>query len=208
MKQAIVAVLLVFGVFGPVRAQFHGGNMELTLIGGGGSISRDHSGSSSSSSSSETIITVSAMPAIFITNGLSFEPEIQLYLESPSNSSGYTAVSFTGCLAYTFQTGTSTLPFLRAGYGTGSGVQFPIYGGLLIPFVNDDNVSVSGPYLGGGVKVLLARQVALRLELGWRGQNYTSGTAPYSSDYSFSTIAMRFGFSFLTIGGGETAPAK
>jgi opacity protein-like surface antigen len=207
MKQSIVFVAVLFGILGSANAQFRAGSVEITLLGGGGSVSSsvDRSGSSSSSDNSEMFITLSAMPSYFIVDGLSIEPEVQVYIESPKGSSSHSAVGLTGCLSYTFLTGSSAFPFLRAGYGIAGGVQFPIFGGMLFPALSDNASNVTGPYIGGGVKFLVSPSVAVRLELGWRGQYYSIGDAPYTSDYSYSTVALRFGLSLLTGTSDDTA---
>jgi hypothetical protein len=210
MKQAIVTVLLVFGVFGSARAQFRAGNMEITLLGGGGSVTRNSSrsgiGGPASSSESVVYLSLSVMPGIYLTDGLSIEPEVQYYLESPEGSDAYSAYGLTACLSYTFLGGSVALPFVRAGYSVANGVHYPIFNDALAPVFSSDPPTVVGPYVGAGAKFLVGKQVALRVELGWRGQYYTRGSDPYTIDYSVSTVAVRFGFSFLTI--GEDAAKK
>ena len=183
---------------------FKKGSMEFTLAGTGGSFSESRSGSSSSSSSSSTtLIDISFMPAYYIIDGLSIEPEIGLSIIAPSSGTSSTAYSLVGNLAYTFApSGSSSVaPYVRAGYGISNGVQIPTKSGEFLIELNEDSKSgystVSILNLGVGIKSVIGGHAAIRTELFYKKQSYSFSYSGASIDYSDGMIGIQFGISLL-----------
>ncbi|HYM20221.1 MAG TPA: hypothetical protein VEW28_04360 [Candidatus Kapabacteria bacterium] len=176
---------------------FDKGTSELSLLGGGGSITETLSGSSSSFNI--TTFSLSVTPAYFVTDGLSIEPEIGVSILSGDEIKSSTAFSFVGNLSYTFipKSG-SVAPFIRAGAGISNGLTFPsafpsIFGG------NNDIGSVFILQAGAGLKFLIGTMAAIRMEIYYKRQSYSisSSYSNTSSDFSDATIGAQLGISVM-----------
>ena len=72
------------------------------------------------------------IPAYFVTDGLSIEPEINVLIQSQENVESKPSLSFLANLAYNFNlAGKNFAPFIRLGYGLSNSLQIPaVIGGL------------------------------------------------------------------------------
>jgi opacity protein-like surface antigen len=88
-------------------------------------------------------------------------------------------------LAYTFSIPESPVkPFLTAGYGIGNGI--PIMQRLMDR--SSDDLDIPVVRVGGGMKIFLSKQVALKLEYRYERYSYenSSSFAYYGYSYSYS----------------------
>ena len=206
IRTVLSAVAFVF-LCSTAHAQFKAGSLELGLNAAFGSMTESHTGSSSyygtsSSSSTTTVYGVLAVtPAVYLTDGFSFEPELALTLISPDKGSSENTFSAIANLSYTYLApGSSLAPFVRAGYGMSDGLTAPGFTG---PIKTDDNLSVSIANIGGGVKFLVDPHVCIRMELNYEHQSYSNNYG----DYSNGTIRLQFGLAVL-LGGDRKSEEK
>lgn len=145
-------------------------------------------------------IQLGVIPAYFFTDGLSFEPEINLLIQNQEGADNKPTLSFLGNLSYSFNIANKKFaPFIRAGYGISNSIQMPsVIGGL---FRVSDKLDVGIMNAGAGLKILLSEHVLFRTEINFRRYSYkyesSSLYLQYSSDYTISSISGIFGFSIL-----------
>ena len=201
MKNLLILTILVFSMQLLVGAQtkstaFNQGSWELNFTGSLGSIeSKTESSSiyfSGSHSESQTYFQLGIIPAYYIIEGLSFEPEINILAIENTEPS----FLFLGNLAYTFKIESSHFfPFVRAGYGITNAFQFPVNGTLIQRISSSLDIGVLN--LGAGLKTLLTESVLLRTEINYRKFSYSEDSGYVNYSYDLSSIALVFGFSVL-----------
>jgi hypothetical protein len=178
---------------------FHKGRWELNFTGSLGSIAESMDFSSEygsyNSSDSHSYFELGIIPAYYLFDGLSIEPEINMMAFEGSQP----AFLFLGNLSYTMKVKNSIVfPYVRAGYGVSNSFQFPVNRSLS-KMSNSLDIGVLN--LGGGIKVSLSEKVLLRTEVNYRSFSYShdANSLYYnaSSDYNVSSIALLFGFSIL-----------
>lgn len=148
-KQMIIAIVLTF-LSAVAFAQPPGGRkFELGLSGGYENYSTGSSGGSSS------LFLISPRLGYFVYEGLEIEPE----LVAAFPSVGDVAYQVSGNLSYNFPIQGKALGFLLAGYGAGNTI--PVFG---FPGGSFQNTTITVLNLGGGLKILAAENVAIRLE--------------------------------------------
>ena len=201
MKNLMFLIVLVFLVQLTISAQsagtaFNQGSWELNFTGSLGSIeSKTESSSiyfSGSHSESQTYFQLGIIPAYYVTEGLSIEPEISVLAIEKTEPS----FLFLGNLAYTFKIESAHFfPFIRAGYGITNAFQFPVNGTLIQRISNSLDIGVLN--LGAGMKMLLTESVLFRSEINYRKFSYSENSDYGNYSYDLSSIALVFGFSVL-----------
>ncbi len=187
---------------------FKKGNWELNFSASIGNITSSRSSTSSgaygsssdSKSSSVFYIQLGVIPAYFFTDNLSFEPEINVFIQNQEGADSKPSLSFLGNLAYNFNLPQkNVVPFIRVGYGISNSLQIPVVTGIL-GRVSDD-LSVSILNAGAGLKVVVSKHVLLRTEINFRRYGYKveNNYSYYQSsyDYSITSVSGIFGFSIL-----------
>lgn len=187
---------------------FHKGNWELNFSASIGNLSTTKSSSSSGAYSSYSgektesmfYVQLGVIPAYFFTDGLSFEPEINLLIQNQEGVDNKPALSFLGNLSYTFNIPNKKFaPFIRAGYGISNSVQIPaVIGGLGRV---SDKLDVGVLNAGAGIKILVSEKILIRTELNYRRYSYgidsNMSYFSYSYDYTLNSISGVFGLSIL-----------
>lgn len=182
---------------------FKKGNWELNFSASIGNLTSTISSTgyySSEKSTSLFYILLGVIPAYFFTDGLSFEPEINLLIQNQEGTDNKPALSFLGNLSYTFNIPNKKFaPFIRAGYGISNSVQIPAVIGGLGRVSDKLNVSVLNTAVG--FKVLVSKNVLFRTEINFRRYAYKYNSSSmyyqYSNDYTVTSISGIFGFSIL-----------
>ncbi len=177
------------------NSAFHKGSWELNLTGSLGSINTqsEYSYLSYSSSHSENVkyFQLGVIPAYYITQGLSFEPEINIFTLEGMNP----AYMLLGSLGYTFKLDNPMFyPFVHAGYGITNAFQVPLNSGLSLA---SDKMDIGVLNLGAGLKTMLGEGILLRTEINYRSFSNSTDESGFSSSYTLSSVALVFGFSFL-----------
>jgi opacity protein-like surface antigen len=116
-----------------------------------------------------------------VVDGFSIEPEIYILAVEKF----LPTLNLGGNLAYTFSIPESPVkPFLTAGYGIGNGI--PIMQRLMDR--SSDDLDIPVVRVGGGMKIFLSKQVALKLEYRYERYSYenSSSFAYYGYSYSYS----------------------
>jgi hypothetical protein len=183
----ILTSLVAFLAF-PAYCQTGAGSWEFSLSGNGGTTSTTSEATFGGQTytddgESESYIGLDLRAGYYVVDGLSLEPEIYwLAVEGmpPMFNLGANA-------AYTFTIPEAPVrPFLTVGYGVGNSV--PVMQRLFNRSSNELDVPVFRA--GGGVKVFIVKQVALKLE--YRYERYTQESSdsfgPYFS-YSSKTTS-------------------
>ena len=119
---------------------FKKGDWELNFSASIGNLTTTRSSSSSgmygsssdSKSSSMFYVQLGVIPAYFVTDGLSIEPEINVLIQSQEDVDSKPSLSFLANLSYTFNLPEKKFaPFIRIGYGISNSLQIPaVIGGL------------------------------------------------------------------------------
>lgn len=182
------------------KAPFMQGDWELTTSGSFGSISSKISDSygtySYSEESTSNYSFISLMTGYYIVDRLSIEPEFSLLAmkDTKPGESILLNVSFTQPLGKS-----NVALFVRGGYGLGNATSIPLIPD--VPIRVSDGLKVNTINAGGGVKLLIAQGVALRIEVNYRYQTYTEDYGPgpeyYSANYDYSIFRFYFGLSAL-----------
>jgi opacity protein-like surface antigen len=128
---------------------------------------------------------------VFAAPGLSIEPEFYML----AGEGDPPAFNLGGNLAYTFKIEASPVsPFITAGYGIGNGI--PFMQRLLGRSSSDFDIPVLRA--GGGLKIFVARSVALKMEYRYERYSYENSetyygmTSSYSRVYNFHTLLIGF----------------
>ncbi|OGU37695.1 MAG: hypothetical protein A2058_05370 [Ignavibacteria bacterium GWA2_36_19] len=145
-------------------------------------------------------IQLGVIPAYFFTDGLAFEPEINVLFQSQENVESKPSFSFLGNFAYNFNMpGKNFAPYVRAGYGISNSMQIPAVIGGLARVSDDLNVNILNA--GVGLKFLVSPHLLLRTEINYRRYSYKveNSYPDFNStyDYSLTSISGIFGFSVL-----------
>jgi opacity protein-like surface antigen len=178
------------------RAPFMQGDWELSMTGTIGKSTRSVSSPSPYGSwgneSSTTYGTLSLTAGYYIIDQLSIEPEINFlaYEGEPPGESVLLNLSYTYPIPHSI-----VAPFIRGGYGLGNATSFLGIPDLAIH--STDNFDIKTLNAGAGVKLIVAQNVALRIEINYRNQTYTLEDISYSLDYKYSTVELFIGFSVL-----------
>lgn len=190
------------------RVIFHKGCWELNFSAGIGNLTSSSKSSSTSAYGSYTndnseswfFLQLGIIPAYFVTEGLSIEPEINLLIQKEEDKESQTAASFLANLSYTFNIPDKNFaPFIRAGYGITNSLQFPTTMGDLMKISDDFDITILNA--GVGLKVLLSPGVLFRTEFNYRRHSYsrehTESGFKFSSENTLNSFTGIFGFSVL-----------
>ena len=188
---------------------FNKGDWELNFSASIGNLTTTRSSSSSgmygsssdSKSSSMFYVQLGVIPAYFLTDGLSIEPEINVLIQSQEGVDSKPSLSFLANLSYTFNLPEKKFaPFIRIGYGISNSIQIPaVIGGL--GRVSDE-LEVKILNAGAGFKFLISQnlinQNRVKLSKVQLWESESSGSFYSSSyDYALTSISGIFGFSVL-----------
>ena len=198
MKRMVVWIVCgMFLVAMPAISQTQPGSWELSAAFNFTSLSQSSevkSGGHTSTSESEArgALGIDLRVGVFAVQGFSIEPEIYILAaekEPPTFSLGAN-------LAYTFSIPDSPVkPFLTAGYGIGNGI--PLMQRLMGRTTSDLDIAVLRA--GGGLKVFLGKQVALKIEYRYERYSYDHSQTFFGSTYSYANTNnihnVLFGFS-------------
>jgi hypothetical protein len=199
MKKILVIVALLTASLSVAFAQFEKGTVEMSLTGTAGYQKISNSGGTMYSSSSESLgyLYLNTTFGYYLTDGLSLEPELgTFFLENePPSESILLNLSYTKSI-----TNTSVALFCRAGYGLGNALSYVALGMVPLRITNGWDVHIFN--IGGGLKILVAENIALRVELNYRSETYDIKDGLYINttsniEYTYSNTALLFGFSFL-----------
>lgn len=190
------------------NAIFHKGNWELNFSASIGDLTTTETHLTSGSNWNYTeddsysmfYLQLGVIPAYFLTDGLSFEPEINILIQSKTLIVSKPSLSFIANLAYNFNLPEKNfVPFVRLGYGISNSLQIPtLIGGLTRV---SEKLDVNVLNAGIGIKIIMAQRLLFRSEINYRRYSYgsESGSAYYNSsyDYTLTSISGIFGFSVL-----------
>jgi len=195
-----ISVLMVCGFLTavlPALSQTQPGSWELSAavnLGSYGYSYENTSGGHTSTGESEArgYLGMDFRVGVYIVEGLSIEPEIYILAvekDLPSFNLGAN-------LGYTFTIPNSPIkPFAVAGYGIGNGI--PMMQRLMGR--TSDKLDVPVFRVGGGLKVFVAKQVALKVEYRYERYSYEHSTTYYTttstSSRTWNYHNVLFGFS-------------
>ncbi len=200
----VLFVLFSFAAFAQPQKPFTKGSWELDLSGSFGSYNYSstyesispYSNYSTNHDESYGYFQLAAIPAVYVADGLSIEPEINCFIIKKSAP----AFAFLGNLAYTFRIKNQRFaPFVRAGYGISNAFQFPIQNGILARISDKFDIPIINA--GVGLKFLLTDAVAFRTELNYRRLSFSDESSYYGytskSSTKYNFISVLLGFSVL-----------
>jgi hypothetical protein len=195
MRLLVVAVALGAVMYSSSIAQFRKGDVELSMNASLGSRSMKVSSRGYEDSESYNFLYFGVSPGIFVTQGLSIEPEIAFMAMEKQFPTWY----FLGNVSYTYRgEGSKLAPFVRAGYGISNGI--PVLPGAMAIFRTTNNLDVQVLNVGGGVKYQVAGATYLRAEANYKHYSWSralySGSST-STDYSYGDFGILLGFSVL-----------
>jgi opacity protein-like surface antigen len=194
-----VLVIALSLVAVPAVGQTGPGSVEMSLSGNFGSMSSSSeytSGGHTSTSTSESrsYFGLDLRVGAYVVEGFSLEPEVYVLAVEKTPP----AFSFGANAAYTFSIPQSPVkPFITVGYGIGNGI--PLMQRLMDRSSSDLDIPVFRA--GGGLKVFVSKQVALKVE--YRYERYSQdNTTTYYGYTSTSSSVMNLhnvlvGFSFF-----------
>jgi hypothetical protein len=203
LKYIFIPLIILFfssAALTQTKAPFTKGSWEVSLSGSVGSLTSKSEYNSSyysgESSESRNYFQLAVVPGIFIVDGLSIEPEFNMFFYQKAKPS----LSFLGNLSYTFIIPEKNFaPFIRIGYGVSNSLQFPIQNGMLAKMSDKFDISILNA--GIGLKFLLTENLAFRTELNYRKFSHSADDSGYGYSYeikdSFTSISALFGFSIL-----------
>lgn len=179
----IVTLVATVASFGQPR---EGSDLEMSLSG-----SYQHHATGSGSDGTGVFL-VSPRIGYFVLKGLELEPEMVCLL-SASNEPVY---MLNGNISYNFISGKRVVPFVLAGYGLANTVPF-----LGVPFTRT-GFTINVLNAGGGLKVFVHDDVALRLEYRYQaftgeGEGTNYGYYAYTHKIEAYVHTVQFGFSIL-----------
>lgn len=172
------------------------GSIELSFSANAGSTTSKFEttseSNSSTSESSQAFFSLAMRPGIFLANGLELEPEF-LWTAIEGREP---ALSLVGNLAYNFGIPRSrVIPFILAGYGAANGL--PRFERMIGKSTNDLDISLWD--IGTGVKFMISRQAALRVEYRFQQFAYEMSqevfTAQVTEKYTWDVHNVFLGFS-------------
>ena len=200
MKKIYLFIFLLTTATLCCNAQFKQGDFEIGFSLGLGNISNtqesDNNDIIKDDSQTQNFLAFNIIPAYFIIDGLSFEPEI-----------GYTAMqevnpsfSLIGNISYTYRIPDQNFaPFIRIGYGLSNSIN--IMPGDKRLFNGSDELDIGILNGGFGIKFLIENSATLRIEVNYRTYYQTRDEGAYSGDnkreYSYRFISLMLGFSIL-----------
>ncbi len=180
------------------NAQLAAGTWELSVSGTAGSVSETYSSSGSGAShtsDAQGYLTLYLRPALFLTEGLSFEPEV-VWTAIENNPPAF---SFAGNLSYTYRAPDAVAgPFVLIGYGFGNTV--PLTQRALGRL--SDKMDISLLNVGGGAKFFLGERIALRTEYRYQryGYKYDSVNLMYmNGSYEYQTVTREIVWNFHSV---------
>ena len=145
-----------------VKGMFHAGNWEMNFSASIGNLTTSTSSSSSgaygsssdSKSSSMFYVQLGVIPAYFVSDGLSIEPEVNVLFQSQEGVESKPSLSFLANVAYNFNLPQKHFaPFIRIGYGISNSLQIPVVIGGLARVSDDLDVKILNA--GVGLKFLI-----------------------------------------------------
>jgi hypothetical protein len=208
MKRFIVVLLCAGALYAvSAKSQTKPGNWELSFAGNLGSIQSSYEYSSSgggytssgsNSGDAETYFGLDLRAGVFVIEGFSLEPEIYMLAVKGTQP----AFNIGANAAYTVSTTNSPVkPFFTVGYAIGNAIP------LMQRVMGRSSTDFDIPVLrgGGGLKVFVSRQAALKVE--YRYERYSSEQE--SSYYSYKSTtktttnihSILIGFSIFLPGG-------
>jgi hypothetical protein len=195
MRTLVAAIALVAVICSSSIAQFKRGDVELSMNASLGSRSMKISGHGYEDKESYNFMYLGVSPGMFVTQGLSIEPEIAFMAIEKQLPTWY----FLGNVSYTYAgEGAKMAPFVRAGIGVANGI--PVLPGTMAVFRTSDKLDVQVLNVGAGVKYQVAGAAHLRAEANYKHYSWSrvlySGSST-SSDYSYGDFGILVGFSVL-----------
>lgn len=198
MKRRFVMLLCGLGLAAlSAMSQTQPGSWELSAAANLGSISgstESTSGGSTHTRESEArgYLGLCVRAGIYAVEGFSIEPEIYILAVEKT----LPTFNLGGNLSYTFTIPNSRVkPFAIAGYGIGNGIPYM----QRLTGHQSDKLDIPVLRVGGGLKVFLGKQVALKVEYRYERYSYEhtntyyNYSATYSEIWNFHTVL--FGFS-------------
>lgn len=194
MRTLVAVVALSAFICSGSIAQFRKGNVELSMNASLGSRSIKVSSRGYEDSESYNFVYFGVSSGIFVTQGLSIEPEIAFMAMEQQFPTWY----FLGNVSYTYANeGAKLAPFIRAGIGISNGI--PVLPGTMAVFRTTDNLDLQVLNIGGGVKYQIAGATYLRAEANYKHYSWsrTLYAASSSTDYSYGDLGLLIGLSVL-----------
>lgn len=198
MKRTSVLMLCGLGLAVlPAMSQTQPGSWELSVGANLGSYStstENTSGGRTSTSESEGrgFLSLDFRVGVYPVEGLSVEPEIYIL----AVEKGLPTFNLGGNLGYTFTIPNSPVrPFVIAGYGIGNGIpqMQRLFGRM------SENLDIPVLRVGGGLKVFLSKQVALKAEYRYERYSYESTSTSFNITNTYASVwnyhNLLFGFS-------------
>ncbi len=190
MKNRLVLTFCIVAATSlPAISQTQSGSWELSLAGNVGSMSAttEFTGggrTQTDEGEAQAYLGLNLRAGYYIVDGFSLEPELYLLAVEKTPP----AFNFGANASYTFTIPESPVkPFLIAGYGIGNGI--PIMQRLIGRSSGDFDIPVAR--LGAGVKFLVTKQVALKLEYRYERYSYEiSQTVPSYFGYAPTSYTM------------------
>lgn len=148
--------------------------------------------SSGNSSGSSSAFLVSPRLGFYVTEGLELEPEMLLMFGSGSEP----VYVLNGNVSYNFVSEGKGVPFLLVGYGIANTIPF-----FNVPFTSTP-FRVDVLNAGGGVKMFLTQDVAVRIEYRFqkfsgKGETVSYGFVSFTREVDTRIHAVQFGLSVL-----------
>ena len=186
MKTIQVSLIFLFAAISLHAQPREGTNKELSFSGS------YQNYSSEGTSSSTSAILISDRLGFFVVEGLELEPEILLMIQS----AGDPIYVLNGNVAWNFISKGKGMPFLLVGYGRANTI--PIFN---VPIAHT-GFGVNVLNIGGGVKVFLKEDIAMRLEYRFQkfsgqGATYNFGYGSFTEEVNVRIHSVQFGISIM-----------
>ena len=181
-RMTLWALAIIFIGNGIVYSQPEKKSWELSASGFLGNISDGSDGSSSQ------YMAIDLRTGYFVTENVEIEPDIQWVSAETDNA----LLSLSANVAYNFVFSTSnTMPFILIGFGRTNSI--PILNTLIFQISDKHDVNIVN--IGGGLKLLAAKNVMFRIE--FRHQRFSYSRESFSGpiDYTIKQNNILLGFS-------------
>jgi hypothetical protein len=189
MRRLISISIVIFTIcFVSAYSQFKQGDWELGFTGSLGTYHEKYESNYYSNYYSDTYdmtyLIVSFIPGYYITNGLSFEPEIGLV----SLDKGKPGLVLLGNISFShFFAKDKFALFMRAGYGRTNSVSLP--GVVNFNGVGGGDLDIDVINAGAGMKFLIGTKALIRMEANYR--NF------FAENHNAHTISLIFGLGLI-----------
>jgi len=205
MKRLLPFLLLNVVCSTIASAQFEAGKIEITLTGTAGYL-KDNLPTDLTSSQSVGYVMLNTAIGYYLFDEFSIEPQIGLL----ATESTFPSQSVLMNLSYTHRISTSAIAlFVRCGYGISNSLSSPVVGFVPTRINEISNVHIINA--GVGTKILATENVALNIEMNYRGEtfdqqvptvwyyldNNTIVPFTHTANFTYSYIGVLIGFSIL-----------